>query len=78
MTKGQDWKFFLGKGALFWGDMQKHLPAEVGSIGGDVQGEKPGHLPGGVQGQAGWGSGQSDLVLDIEVGSPACDRGVGT
>jgi len=30
-------------------------------------------VPGGVQGQVGWGPGQPDLVLDVEVGSPACD-----
>jgi len=34
-------------------------------------------IPGGVQDQVGWGPGQSDLVLDLEVGSPACGRGVG-
>ena len=34
-------------------------------------------VPGGVQGQVGWGSGQPALVLNVEVGSPACDRGVG-
>ena len=33
---------------------------------------------GGVQGQVGWGSGQPGLVLDMEVGDPACGRGVGT
>ena len=34
-------------------------------------------VPGGVQGQVGWGSGQPALVLNVEVGGPACDRGVG-
>ena len=29
-------------------------------------------IPGGVQGQAGWDSGQPALVLDMEVGGPAC------
>jgi len=29
-------------------------------------------VPGGVQGQVGWGSGQPGLVLNIQVGSPAC------
>ena len=33
---------------------------------------------GGVHGQVGWGPGQSDLVLDLAVGNPACGRGVGT
>ena len=34
-------------------------------------------IPGGVQGQVGWGPGQPGLVLNVEVGGPACDRGVG-
>ena len=29
-------------------------------------------VPGGVQGQAGWRPGQPGLVLDMEVGGPAC------
>jgi len=29
-------------------------------------------IPGGVQGQVGWGRGQSGLVLNVEVGGPAC------
>ena len=33
-------------------------------------------VPGGVQGQVRWGPGQSGLVLDMEVGGPACSRGV--
>jgi len=35
-------------------------------------------VPGGVQGQVGWGPGQPDLVPDLEVGGPLCDRGTGT
>ena len=31
-------------------------------------------IPEGVQGQVGWGSGQSDLVLDLATSSPACGR----
>ena len=31
-------------------------------------------IPGGVQGQAGWGRGQPGLVLDMEVGDPASSR----
>ena len=31
--------------------------------------------PGGVQGQVGWGPGQPGLVLDVEVGGPACGGG---
>ena len=34
-------------------------------------------IRGGVQDQVEWGSGQPALVLNVEVGSPACDRGVG-
>ena len=33
--------------------------------------------PGGVQGQVGWGPGQPGLVLNVEVGGPACGIGVG-
>jgi len=35
-------------------------------------------VPGGVQGQVGWSSGQPGLVPDLEDGGPACGRGVGT
>jgi len=35
-------------------------------------------IPRSVQGQVGCGPGQPGLVLDVEVGSPACSRGVGT
>jgi len=35
-------------------------------------------VPGGVQGQVGWDPGQPGLVPDLEVGGPACGRGVGT
>jgi len=34
-------------------------------------------IPGGVQGQAGWGPGQPGLVLNVEVGGPACSGGFG-
>jgi len=37
-----------------------------------------GPVPGGVQGTVGWGPGRSDLVLDMEVGGPACIRWVRT
>ena len=33
-------------------------------------------IPGGVQGQVGWGPGQSDLVPDLVVGNPVCSRGL--
>jgi len=34
-------------------------------------------VPGGVQGQLGWGPGQPGLVLNVKGGSPACSKGVG-
>ena len=34
-------------------------------------------VPGGVQGQIGWGPGQPGLVLNGEVGGSACVRGLG-
>jgi len=33
-------------------------------------------VPGGVQGQVGWGLGQPGLVLNVEVGGPTCSRGL--
>jgi len=33
-------------------------------------------IPGGVQGQIGWCPGQPGLVLNVEVGSPACGGGL--
>ena len=35
-------------------------------------------IPGVVQGQVGWGPGQPGLVLNVEVGVPACSGWVGT
>ena len=35
-------------------------------------------VPGGVQGQVGWGPGWPGLVLNMEFGGPAYGRGVGT
>ena len=32
---------------------------------------------GGVQSRVGWGPGQPGLVLNVEIGGPACGRGVG-
>ena len=31
-------------------------------------------IPGGVQSQVGWGLGQPGLVLNVEIGGPACGR----
>jgi len=33
---------------------------------------------GSTQGKVGWDIGQPGLVIDMEVGSPACGRGTGT
>ena len=33
-------------------------------------------IPGGVEGQVGWGAGQPGVVLNGEVGGPACGRGL--
>ena len=33
-------------------------------------------IPGGVQGQVGCGPAQPGLVLNVEVGSPACGEGL--
>jgi len=33
-------------------------------------------IPGGVQGQAGWGPGQPGLVPDLKAGGPACGGGL--
>ena len=33
-------------------------------------------IPGGIQGQVGWGPGQPGLVLNVEVDCPDCGRGV--
>ena len=35
------------------------------------------HISGGAQGQVGWGTGQPGLVLNVEVGGPACSREIG-
>ena len=35
-------------------------------------------VPGGVQGQIGWGAGQPRLVFDLVFGNPASGREVGT
>jgi len=34
-------------------------------------------IPGGVQGQVGWGPGQPGLLPDLDVGGPACSGEVG-
>ena len=51
------------------GEVLEQLPREV---------VKAPSIPGGVQGQVGWGAGQPGLVLNVEVGGPACGRGLET
>ena len=64
------------------------LPSTVVAGGGSSQsGEGAGTaaqrgwrcpIPGGVQGQVGWSPGQPTVALDMEVGGPACGRGLET
>ena len=54
------------------------LPRECGEVlAQDAQRVCGCPAPGGVQGQAGWGCGQSGLVLNVKAGSPACGSGFG-
>lgn len=61
---------------------------DLGSISGECSSQQSGEVleqpaqrtcgcpvPGGVHGQVGWGPGQSRVVLDMEVGGPACSGG---
>jgi len=41
-----------------------------------TRGKGTSNVPGGVQGQVAWGSGQPGLVLDMEVDGPACSGGL--
>ena len=63
---------------------------DLGSISGECSSQQSGEvlaqaaqrgckcpIPGGVQGQVGWGPGQHGLILNVKVGGPACSRGVG-
>ena len=68
--------------------LSRVLPSTVVAGGGSSQsGEGAGTaaqrgwrcpIPGGVQGQVGWSPGQPTVVLDMEVGGPACGRGLET
>ena len=65
----KDWGWMSGGSSLLWVlRCWNRLPREVVDAPS---------IPGGVQGQVGWGPGQPGLVLNVEVGGPACGRGVG-
>ena len=49
------------------GEVLEQLPGEVVDAPS---------IPGGAQGQVGWGPGQPGLVLNVEVGGPACGGGL--
>jgi len=49
------------------GEVLEQLPGEVVDAPS---------IPGGAQGQVGWGPGQPGLVLNVEVGGPACSGGL--
>uniref|UniRef100_A0A8C3KYL0 Dedicator of cytokinesis 1 n=1 Tax=Chrysolophus pictus TaxID=9089 RepID=A0A8C3KYL0_CHRPC len=58
----------LGKFFTMSGEVLEQLPREAVDAPS---------IPGGVQGQVGWGPGQPGLVLNVEVGSPAVSRRAG-
>ena len=65
--KSKEGRFRLdvrGKEVLYYesGEVLEQLPREVVDALS---------IPGGVQGQVGWGPGQPGLVLNAEIGSPA-------
>jgi len=65
--KSKEGRFRLdvrGKEVLYYesGEVLEQLPREVVDALS---------IPGGVQGQGGWGPGQPGLVLNAEIGSPA-------
>ena len=68
-------------------DFPEHCDAEglcpAGRLHGEVLEQLPREavdapsIPGGVQGQVGWGPGQPGLLLDTGIGGPTCSGGVG-
>ena len=75
-TRGKGLKSKEGRLKL---DIGEVLYCESGEVLEQVPREAVGapSTPGGGQGQVGWGPGQPGLLSNVEVGSPACGRGVG-
>ena len=63
-------------------DQHAELPLDIKHCGHPSAKELPRALvcpiPGGVQGQVGWGPEHPDLILDLAASNPTCGRGVGT
>ena len=74
-TRGNGFKLREGRFRL---DVEEVLYYESGEVLEQAAQRACGcPVPGGVQGQVGWGPGQPGLVLNVEAGGPACGRGVG-
>ena len=52
------------------------VPFVFSQVAGGIHGMVRCPIPGGAQGQVGWGPGQPGLVLNVEVGGPACGGGL--
>ena len=79
MTAGQGEWFEVEGGKIEVGCQRKVLYSESGEVLEQLPREAVDapSIPGGVQGQAGWGPRQPGLVLHVEVGGPACGGEVG-